>query len=194
MCQIFKIGVDKLNLPYDYNLGEAQNLHARFGQIKANNNDALTIDDLRRVALWKINRILDVPDGLLEQLQDIARQENLDILSDAGRKQIKRLFMQLVSCTGIGFPVASAILKFLRPDIFPIIDVRAYRALFGKKLSYSQYSFNKYMVYAEKIYCIWNKYKEQRDLTPLLTDGEELKLCHIDEQLYAFDKRHNGTI
>ena len=180
MCRIFQIGVDELNFPYDYNLEEAQNLHARFGQIRANNNGALTTDDLRRVALWKINRILDVPDELLEQLQDIARQENLDILTKDGREQIEGLFEQLVLCPGIGFPMASAILKFLRPDIFPIIDVRAYRTLFRQRLRSHQYTFEKYMDY---VICVYE-----------IRDTYGIELARVDEQLYEFDREHNGRI
>ena len=187
MCRIFQIDVDELDFPYDYNLEEAHNLHARFDQIRANNNGALTTDDLRRVALWKINRILDVPDGLLQQLQDIARQENLGILPGVGGEQIRvffeqfrELFEQLVSRKGIGFPMASAILKFLRPDIFPIIDVRAYRALFGQRLRSHQYTFEIYMEYVESVYEIRDTY--------------DIELAGVDEQLYEFDREHNGRI
>lgn len=87
---------------------------------------------------------------------------------------------KLIQSDGIGFPMATTILKFIRPDIYPIIDIRAYRALYGKKISYSQYSITKYIDYSKKIYTIAKQLK--------------LPLKNIDEQLYKFDKVKNGKI
>lgn len=75
-------------------------------------------------------------------------------------------------------PLASTILKFLRPDVFPIIDVRAYRALFDKKIY--TYTYDKYIEYCKEIYKI-------RDI-------KGIKLSEVDEQLYMFDKDKNGKI
>ncbi|AXK67325.1 hypothetical protein CN645_30795 [Burkholderia sp. IDO3] len=79
-----------------------------------------------------------------------------------------------------GFPMASAILKFIRPAIFPIMDVRAYRALTGIQPSYATYSYEKYISYAQKVTNI------ARQLNRPLRE--------IDEQLYCYDKLHNGKI
>lgn len=67
--------------------------------------------------------------------------------------------------------MASTFLKFLRPDVFPIIDVRAYRALFGKKIKSSKSSdtYKVYREYVERIY-------EIRDRT-----RTKLTLAAIDE-------------
>lgn len=88
--------------------------------------------------------------------------------------------MELVCSDGIGFPMASAILKFLRPDVFPIIDVRAYRAFTGSKPYYSTYTYDKYKEYAKN----------------LLQDAQnrERPLRDMDEQLYCFDQDKNGKI
>ena len=76
--------------------------------------------------------------------------------------------------------MASSILKFIRPDIFPIIDVRAYRALTGKKIYSSQYNIDLYVKYVEQL-------KEYADKL-------NRPLSEMDEQLYEFDKEHNGKI
>ncbi|MFH1591440.1 MAG: hypothetical protein ABIC95_05945 [archaeon] len=76
--------------------------------------------------------------------------------------------------------MASAILKFLRSNIFPIINVKAYKVLFAKKTYMRQYTIAIYMNYADEIYRI----RDQTDLSP----------DKVDEQLYAFDKKHNGKL
>lgn len=76
--------------------------------------------------------------------------------------------------------MASAILKFIKPTVFPIIDVRAYRALTGKKPYYATYSYEKYIDYAEKVSEISKKLNRP--------------LKEIDEQLYCYDQKHNGEI
>ena len=76
--------------------------------------------------------------------------------------------------------MASAFLKFLRPDVFPIIDVRAYRALTGSVIRYNSYNLDVYLRYAQRL----------REVARVL--GK--KLSEIDEQLYCFDRRYNGPI
>jgi hypothetical protein len=77
------------------------------------------------VALWKLNRILDVLESVLQSLRKLKSTQPLHVDSVESRNALS----ELVACPGVGYPMASAFLKFLRPDTFPIIDVRAYRAL-----------------------------------------------------------------
>lgn len=76
--------------------------------------------------------------------------------------------------------MASAILKFIKPTVFPIIDVRAYRALTGNKPYYTTYIYEKYMDYAERLTEISKRLNRP--------------LREIDEQLYCYDKVANGEI
>jgi hypothetical protein len=68
--------------------------------------------------------------------------------------------------------------------LFPIIDVRACRALYGRKVYFNQYSVQRnvefYINYAADVHRI------SQNLKRLLRD--------IDEQLYEFDTLRNGTI
>lgn len=170
--RVFDISEDNFDdLIFDYQLEETSAL-----QHLLNNKTSVSIDDLRRVALWKMNRVLNVPDHLLTKLGALAVKHDLthrDAFS-------KTLIEELVKSDGIGYPMASAILKFLRPDIFPIIDVRAYRALNGERIYQAKYSYELYMVYIDKLLEIANK--------------KDLPLNKIDEYLYAFDKKHNVKI
>ena len=162
---------DQLNYEFHYNDEETAELHQLI-----NNNAQIGIDDLRRIALWKIDRVLSVSDETLEKLRGLAIQENLTIEDNV----VKEVIEELVSSDGIGFPMASAILKFIRPDVFPIIDVRAYRAFTGSKPYYSTYTYEKYKEYAQNLH----SYAQARNRP----------LREMDEQLYCFDQDKNGKI
>lgn len=167
----FDVSKDKLDYEFDYNKEETNELN----QI-LNFNNNISIHDLRRIALWKLNRILNVSESLIEEINDLVDKKDISI----DDFEVKSIIERLVDCNGIGYPLASTILKFLRPDVFPIIDVRAYRALFGKKLYYSSYSFNVYKKYVKRIYEI--------------RDDLGIELYEVDQQLYCFDKEVNGKI
>lgn len=160
-----------LEYEYNYNIAEKKAIREEI-EFK----DNITIDEIRRIALWKYDRIIEVDHDLLEQLAELKNIRELNIEDDI----VKSILESLVDSTGIGYPLASTILKFLRPDVFPIIDVRAYRALFGKKIQYQQYSYDIYVTYCKRVYEIQDKLK--------------LPLSIIDEQLYEFDKKCNGLI
>jgi len=162
---------DTLNYAFHYNDEETEDLHRL-----VNNNTQIGIDDLRRIALWKINRVLRVSDETIEKLRHLAGQEDLKIDDE----RVREVIDELVSSDGIGFPMASAFLKFLRPDVFPIIDVRAYRAFTGLKPYYSTYDYQKYKSYTQELH---------RD-----AKNKDRPLKEMDEQLYCFDKDVNGKI
>lgn len=167
--------IDTLDFPYNYNEKETKLLNEA-----ANRNGRVDIDMLRRIALWKLDRVLDVPSKTIKKLQSLATQDDLRV--DSG--DTRSLIEELIECPGIGLPMASTILKFLRPDVFPIIDVRACRALYGRKVYFNQSSAERnvefYVSYAVDIQRISQNLKRP--------------LREIDEQLYEFDKKRNGTI
>ncbi len=171
MPRKYNLNSDKLGFIFNYNNAETAYLSK-----KINNNSELDINDIRRIALWKLDRIVNIPDEVIEDLKKIAEEKFLDIKNNKTQEIIEKLLL----CDGVGFPMASTILKFIRPDVFPIIDVRSYRAIFGVKLYSSQYSLEKYIKYIEEVYKI-------RDLLNV-----DLQL--IDQQLYCFDKEFNGKI
>lgn len=162
---------DELNFEFTYNPDETAALHRQL-----NRKADIDMNDLRRISLWKLDRVMLVSDETLSKLQELASAQNLMVTDDLAHDTIKGL----VGSDGIGYPMASAILKFLRPDVFPIIDVRAYRALTGKKPYYGTYTYEKYCEYTTELQAI--------------ADAEHRPLREIDEQLYCFDDHHNGSI
>lgn len=162
---------DTLEFSFSYNDGETAALHT-----KLNKSSSITEDDLRRVSLWKSNRVLSVSETTLKKLNELSVKIDLQLKDEL----VKEVIENLVISQGIGFPMASAILKFIDPTVFPIIDVRAYRALTGKKPYYTTYSYEKYIDYAEQLHELSKKL------------GRPLR--EIDEQLYCYDQKHNGEI
>ena len=162
---------DALNYAFSYNDEETKRLHA-----KLNGAKSITADDLRQVWLWKGNRVLSVSPETLKKLKMLSKTKGIQIQDPIVKEVIERL----VESQGIGFPVASAILKFINPEVFPIIDIRAYRALTGAKSYYTTYSYKKYIAYARQLSAIAK------------ATGRPLR--EIDEQLYCFDEKYNKKI
>lgn len=166
---IFDVDTDSLDYEFDYNAVETTALRNR-------TYENISVDDLRRIALWKLDRVVDVPDSLLERLRRLATK--VDLVADS--TESREVIEALVQCDGIGYPMASAFLKFIRPDVFPIIDVRAYRALTGRRLRYNQYTTELYLRYV--------------DMLKEIASRRNMQLAAIDDQLYCYDKERNGSI
>ena len=166
---IFDPSTGPLDYLFDYNAVETSELRGR-------TYENVSLEDLRRIALWKLDRVVDIPEGLLLKLRALADKEPLEARSP----EAVQVLNELVACDGVGYPMASAFLKFIRPKVFPIIDVRAYRALTGIRLRYNQYNTELYLAYVERIAAIATK--------------RGVPLALVDEQLYCYDKAKNGKI
>lgn len=169
--QKFDLENDSLEYEFDYNKDDTSDLHREL-----NFATNVSMDQIRKVALWKYNRIISIDDSLLEKLGKLSEEKNLKITDPS----VKEIVEEMVGSRGIGFPLASAVLKFLNPSVFPIIDVRAYRALTGKKPNSQSYTYKKYIEYALALMNI--------------AKATDKKLREIDEQLYCFDEIMNGKI
>jgi thermostable 8-oxoguanine DNA glycosylase len=167
----FDVDRDKLDYVFSYNNKETEELHK-----KLNGATSITESDLRRISLWKSDRVLSVSNEAISKLEELSRKKYLTLKDPV----VKETIDLLVLSQGIGFPIASAILKFINPKVFPIIDIRAYRALTGIKPHYSTYTYEKYIKYAEDLHKLSKKLNRP--------------LREIDEQLYCYDDDVNGKI
>jgi hypothetical protein len=97
--------------------------------------DALNAEDfdhqaLLEIVLWKLNRFPRLEPSLLEELRGIG-----DFKPKAHR-EADTVLRKLLASPGIRLPMASTILRFLNPEVFQIIDDRAYRVLRPGEPSY----------------------------------------------------------
>ncbi|MGI8969429.1 MAG: hypothetical protein ACR2HB_01765 [Dehalococcoidia bacterium] len=58
----------------------------------------------------------------------------LQALKTGEHREADHVLTRLLAVHGVGLAMASTILRFRNPRVFPIIDKRAYYALFGAKL------------------------------------------------------------
>ena len=88
------------------------------------------LDIINEIVLWKINRIPYVEEELIDMIYSLSTLTSpLDAVNNPSSFFV---IMGLLNCKGIQLPMASTILHFYYPDIFPIIDQRAYRELYNR--------------------------------------------------------------
>lgn len=167
--RVFDTRTDSLDYNFDFSPVETAALRKR-------TYEDLSKDDLRRMALWKLDRVVEVPESTIQKLRALTEEHPLSARSPDAVETLE----ELVQCQGVSYPMASTFLKFVRPDVFPIIDVRAYRALTGTKIRPYQYTTSIYLDYVDQL--------------TQISRSRGVALAAIDEQLYCFDKQHNGKI
>ncbi len=149
-----------------------------------NNNDLDFNAIINRIALWKLNRTIVIAEDLLPRiisLQDISSFEELIEKWNDIADLLNNLINRNGNCRGIRLPMASTIFHFYNPNIFPIIDRRAYYALFNTeftdKMNKPIIGPNIYLEYILKC-------KEYYDL--YIPNGE-IEFSDIDKFLYMVD-------
>ncbi len=135
---------------------------------------------INEIVLWKLNRIVEIQDETVELLNKISRKYN-DPKEAINDKETEILIDKLLKSKGIRLPMASTILHFYAPTMFPIIDQRAYRELFGKEYI-STSGFDVYKEYVEG--CI--------DFINSKNINIEFEL--IDKLLYQLDKESGKKV
>lgn len=90
--------------------------------------DALNAKDfdhqaLLEIVLWKLNRFPRLEPSLLDELKGMGN------FKPKAHREAEAVLRKLLASPGIRLPMASTILRFLNPEVFQIIDDRAYRVL-----------------------------------------------------------------
>lgn len=136
---------------------------------------------INEIVLWKVNRYVKISDEAKLALNLI---KNAD--TELNTELSKCVLSKLLKCNGIRLAMASTILRFKNPNIYQIIDQRAYRIIYGKDLKYSLTNIdNQIEVYLNYLDLLKEKCNEY-DI--------DFKLS--DRILYALDKKEefNGEI
>jgi len=140
-------------------------------------------DIINEIILWKMNRMPHFDNELIDMiysLEDISTPENA-----VKSEKTKRVVRKLLQTKGMKLPMASTVLHFYFPRVFPIIDQRAYRELYGDE--YPQYikldaMVDMYMKYIE------DTWRYQREKCP------EIPYEKIDKILYQLDKEKGNKV
>lgn len=110
----------------DFKFNYQSNLTEKLDNIK-DSFDQATID---QIVLWKVNRYAELNDetlSLLNKIEISDKQLNNDLTKEVLRK--------LLDTKGIRLPMASTILRFKNPNLYQIIDQRAYRVIYNSNLA-----------------------------------------------------------
>ncbi|MGL5258753.1 MAG: hypothetical protein ACRC7V_01465 [Lachnospiraceae bacterium] len=143
-------------------------------------------DIINSIVLWKLNRSIFITDETLDLLNQMDTMESpADIVK---KEKVSILIKQLLSSKGIKLAVASTILHFYYPNIFPIIDQRSYRELLNEEFpNYtSKDSVDKYTTLY--IDYILRCYEYNKNNCP------EIPFEYIDKILYQIDKEKGNKI
>lgn len=88
-------------------------------------------DIINEIVLWKLNRRPQISEKVIEAIYKL---EVIKTPIEATDSELtKEVLTLLLNSRGMKLPMASTVLHFYYPDIFPIIDQRAYRELYGKE-------------------------------------------------------------
>lgn len=140
----------------------------------------LTIEDLHQITLWKVNRFpfsdMNEPTEILKELNSLKGKE-------FNKEETCKVLEILLGKSGVGLPMASTYLRFINPDVYQIIDRRAYRAAFDYKKKYP-YAERK----VEELIEIYHQYLERlRDIAKNGYHGYRVAFRDLDRFLYDVD-------
>ena len=135
-------------------------------------------DIINEIVLWKMNRRPQVEEKLIDA---IYRLKKIETPIEAANSEITKQVVEMLLLTkGMQLPMASTVLHFYFPNIYPIIDQRAYRELYGndypKNITKMKLLVELYLKY------IVDCYQYQQEKCP------EVPFAKIDKVLYQIDK------
>jgi hypothetical protein len=134
---------------------------------------------INEIILWKVNRYAVLDNKTLSLLNSIG--------SEGGELNVtltEEILGNMLKTKGIRLPIASTILRFKNPNIYQIIDQRAYRYLYGEELSL-QPPTNKNIDSQIQLYIRY--LKDLKDV-PTKTGWD---FTMLDRILYSKDIKHN---
>lgn len=108
---------------YDFQI----NLTKKLDGLAGKKFDQETVNE---IVLWKVNRYAELDNKTLTLLNSIHLEEdslNIELTTE--------VLNSLLNLKGIRLPIASTILRFKNPNVYQIIDQRAYRYLYGEELN-----------------------------------------------------------
>ena len=135
-------------------------------------------DIINEIVLWKMNRRPQVEEKLIDA---IYRLKKIETPIEAANSEITKQVLEMLLLTkGMQLPMASTVLHFYFPNIYPIIDQRAYRELYGndypKNITKMKLLVELYLKYIVDCY----QYQQEK--------CSEIPFAKIDKVLYQIDK------
>ena len=141
-------------------------------------------DIINEIVLWKMNRRPQVTEELIDAIFLLKEIKTpLQILTD---EKTAKVVEKLLQTKGMQLPMASTVLHFYYPEIFPIIDQRAYRELYA--MDYPKTMTKIPMLTELYLKYIKDCWEYQQEKCP------EIAFSQIDKVLYQLDKEKGNKV
>ncbi len=179
----------------DYQYPNCSKIEKDITDYKNKNSPKPYEDIINEIVLWKDNRQTDVDEKWIKKIANLGctREEIREEIEEGKAGELREILEGLLNSFGVNLAMASTILKMFHPDVFPIIDKRAYHALRihegskGKEAVLKVYSnstaIEKYMMYIIDCYDYYDKVLKDK-----VWEGKEVKFSVVDQILYQWDK------
>lgn len=132
---------------------------------------------INEIVLWKVNRYANLSPYCLQMINKIDKESLI-----LNRSLTIEVLLELLKQKGVRLAMASTILRFKNPNVYQIIDQRAFRFLTGKNLDYPErdvnLQLNYYLEYLDKLREACTEFKMDFKLS--------------DRILYRLDKIYNS--
>jgi hypothetical protein len=136
-------------------------------------------DIVNEIVLWKVNRYAELPEDVLEVLNEVRNT------SPRSHRSATAVLATLLRQPGVDLPMASTFLRFRNRKAFQIVDRHAYRAVYGEAYPLHSSSSNE-----AKIDLYW----DYLDRLLALAESRKVEFEVLDRVLYVFDKQANGKL
>ena len=135
-------------------------------------------DIINSIVLWKMNRRPQVSENVIDAIYML---KTIKTPMEAVESELTaQVVAELLRSKGMQLPMASTVLHFYYPDIYPIIDQRAYRELYGEE--YPKNTFKVEKLVALYVKYIADCYRYHQENCP------EIPFAKMDKLLYQLDK------
>ena len=140
---------------------------------------------LNEIVLWKVNRYALFNSTLINEINTISSWKVLN------KEKTRKILTSLLKTKGVQLAMASTILRFRNPNIFQIIDQRAYRVINGYPLKLSQIKETSRETTLNKQIDIYLEYLDEirKKCKKLDVDFDD-----ADRVLYIIDKNINKSV
>lgn len=140
---------------------------------------------LNEIVLWKVNRYALFNSTLISEINTISSWKVLN------KEKTRKILTSLLKTKGVQLAMASNILRFRNPNIFQIIDQRAYRVITGDPLKLSQIKETSRGTTINKQIDVYIEYLEEiREKCKKL----DVDFDDADRVLYIIDKNINKSV
>lgn len=139
-------------------------------------------DIINSIVLWKVNRQVNIG-NVFQEILDLKMSGYNDFCNK--EQKVRAVVANLLNVKGVRIAMASTILRMFYPEVFPIIDQRAYRELYSIEMpSYAKPEewVESYITYVKDCHEYYNK-----------NCIGQIDFADLDKVLFQIDKDKPGN-